>query len=100
MHSFYRSSEKITLCLELPGVKPGDLDVSVQDGILTVRSSPVLETGGQSLLAELTGSESTRRYRLDPGLDPEKIEAVLRDGVLVLTVPKRSIRREINVSAA
>ena len=29
MHSFYRSSEKITLCLELPGVKPGDLDVSV-----------------------------------------------------------------------
>ena len=100
MHSIYRSSEKVTICLELPGVQPGDLDVSVRDGELSIRSASLPCADGRRILSELSGGETTRRYRLDPGLDPGGIEAVLRDGLLILSVPRRNNRRQITVSAA
>ena len=80
------------IVMELPGVAEGDLEVSVAEGVVTVKGekkSEREERGETWFFSEREYGAFSRSFRLPPDADGEKVSAELRDGVLSVTVPKR-----------
>ncbi len=74
---------------ELPGVTKDGLEVSVENGELTLvgrRSAAVPEC--RTVYRESRGLDYRRSFELDPAIDTTRIEAKLDQGVLTLTLPK------------
>lgn len=77
--------------VELPGIPPELVVVEVLNGELVVRGERPCERGEPEpayLLMERGHGTFARRFPLPPGVDSEAITATLRDGLLVVTVPK------------
>lgn len=82
--------------VELPGVKAGDVDVSVHDNNLTVRGekhSEHKEKGRTYFFSEREYGAFQRTFRLPPDTDADKIDAEFKDGVLCLKVAKQGPRK-------
>jgi HSP20 family protein len=78
--------------LELPGVKPEDIEVSLQDGTLTVKGEKRFqreETGRSYFFSEREYGAFMRSFRLPADVDAVEVKADFRDGVLCIQVPKR-----------
>lgn len=77
--------------LDVPGVPRESLSIETQEGVLTVkgerRAEAVTDQAGIHRLERAAGSFS-RSWRLADGVDSDKIEANLEDGVLEISVPK------------
>jgi len=81
-----------TLVADIPGVDPKDIDVHMDDGILTVKGERNLnreqESEGYKRVERVNGS-FYRRFSLPETVDAEKISAKCKDGVLEVTIPKQ-----------
>lgn len=90
------------IVMDLPGVKPEDLTVDVEEQELTIKGvSSYVETGGaRSLLREFGGSLFQRRFSLSDLVDRDKVEAGLRDGVLQIRLPKAEALRPKRIKIA
>jgi len=97
-----RTDDALTLVADLPGVKKGDLEIGIEDGVLTI-SAPVadVETRHKPLYREYGVGGYTRRFSLSDKIDQARISAELENGVLTVTLPKaeRLKPRRIEVSA-
>lgn len=85
------TENEVIIEMEIPGLEPGDLDVSVTDGALTVKGEKKLvreEKTGDFCVAERSWGSFSRRVTLPAPVDAEKAEAVHRQGVLTITLPK------------
>ena len=77
----------------LPGVKPEDVDITIENGTLAIRgeSSSERQEGeaedGRYLLREIRRGSFVRTVSLPNGLEPDKAEATFADGVLRLHIP-------------
>lgn len=98
------TEQAVFLFLELPGASPESLDVTLDNRVLSIvaRSTPFQPEGYALLYAEYETGNYERAFALSDDFDREKIEAVLRDGVLKLTLPKTtpSPARKIAVKPA
>ncbi len=99
----YRLGDHYVVHLDLPGVDPGSVDLSVEDNALTVRAHRTTRPQGegmQVIVAERPAGEITRQLLLGEGLDVERIEATYEQGVLTLHVPvaERAKPRKITVA--
>ncbi|HEX9671828.1 MAG TPA: Hsp20/alpha crystallin family protein [Burkholderiales bacterium] len=90
--------QALWISAELPGVVPGDVEVSVEDGVLTLHGRVRQGSNGHATVVtefarQLTLREPTR-------YDGERIEAVMRHGVLELRIPKheRAKRRQVPIA--
>ena len=75
----------------LPGVKPDDVEITVEQGTLTIRaktSAERREETGEYLVQEIRRGESSRTVSLPSGLEPDKATASFEDGVLTLHIPR------------
>lgn len=95
------------LSAELPGVDAKDVDVTLADGILTIKgekSEAKEEKDKGYYLSERRYGSFQRSLELPRGVDSEKIEANFSNGVLKLILPKTPERqkkdRKITVKAA
>jgi HSP20 family protein len=79
----------IVIRAELPGVKPEDVDITLQDNVLTIsgerKAEQEEERGGYHIKERRYGSFS-RSFTLPQGTDESKINARYEHGVLELTV--------------
>ena len=85
------TSENVIVEAELPGFKKDEIDVSVEQGVLTIdahRASSEREAG-ETHLRERSYTRVHRRFMLPTTVDAEKVDAHLDEGVLTLTLPKR-----------
>lgn len=75
--------------LDLPGVDPASIDVTVERGVLTVSADRAARhaQGGQVLFAERPHGRFARRVALGSDLDVDAIEARYAHGVLMLRIP-------------
>jgi len=83
--------EDLVVRAEMPGIKPGDIDISVVDDVLTIRGKRVEEKETKEedyLLRESTWGEFVRTMRLPRGVNAEKIHAETHEGILEIIVPK------------
>jgi HSP20 family protein len=100
----YRQDDHVLLQLDLPGVDPASVDVTFENGTLTVkaeRRSAVAEHT-RVLVSERPQGTFTRRFALNENLDGERTEARYDNGVLTLTVPvaEQSKPRKVEVVTA
>ena len=87
----------------LPGVPPEDVEITVEDGTLTIRAetgSERKEDDGQTLISEIRRGSLSRAVALPSGLEPDKASATFEHGVLHLRIPKAEAvkPRQIRIS--
>ena len=86
----YATTEEIVVEAILPGVKPEEVDITVEGNVLTIvgdTSSTVPAREG-ILLQEIRRGRFVRTLNLPEGLEPDKATATFEDGVLTLRIPK------------
>ena len=85
----YKSGDHYVITMDLPGVDPGSIDVSVEDRTLTVRAERSARADGdtQWLVRERPSGTFARQLTVGRGLALDKITASYQDGVLSLSVP-------------
>ncbi|MEO1015859.1 MAG: Hsp20/alpha crystallin family protein [Pseudomonadota bacterium] len=89
-----RETEKaIEVSAELPGVAEEDLDVQINDGVLTIRGEKKFEgkEGGEDgdyRVMERSYGSFARSIPLGFDVDPDAVAATFKDGVLTLVLPK------------
>jgi HSP20 family protein len=77
--------------LELPGLKPEDFHVELQDGVLSIRGERKQEKeekGRRFHRTERVHGSFERRIALPTAVDADQVAAAYEDGVLTVTVPK------------
>ncbi len=87
----YQTDEAVVVKMGLPGVEPGDIQVSVNDGVLTIRGEVKEEKEEQAKtyhLRERRYGAFRRSVNLPSSVDVEKSDAQFENGVLTLTLPK------------
>ena len=75
----------------LPGVKPDEIQVTIEDSVLTIKSETETENeerNGNYLVRERRTGKFHRRLRLPDTIDAEKAETGYEHGVLSITFPK------------
>jgi HSP20 family protein len=87
----YETKDALCLVLEIPGVEPDDVNVTLDKRVLTIKgpSRSMMAREGYSLThAEFRDGDYERAFTLSENIDSEGIEASVKDGVLRLTLPK------------
>jgi len=104
--NLYENNEGYVLTAELPGVLPEDIHVSLEGSTVTLSGERKPEhegVEGASLHRRERPIGSFRRaFELPNEIDPDKVEAVHRNGVLMLRIPRSEAHRarEIPVSTS
>jgi HSP20 family protein len=76
---------------DIPGVKPEDIEVTMENGVLTIRGERQFEeTEEKENFKRIERSHGVfyRRFSLPDNTDAEAIQATGKDGVLEVTIPK------------
>lgn len=99
----YAHQDGIVITAELPGVKEDDLDITVHRDTVTLRGQRQDQPEGAQgyhRRERRTGSFG-RTFSLPFNVDPDRVEATLRDGILMLTLhrPEQDKPKRIRVSA-
>lgn len=83
------NENEVVFSCDVPGVKQEDLDVTLENQVLTIKGSRKFERkqDEQVVLGRSYGSFK-RSFSLPDGLDDSNLEAQLVDGVLTIRIPK------------
>ena len=84
----WETPEAITLTLDMPGVGPDDVHVNVQRGTLRVEGKVNTAVLGTALYAEQRIGDFEREFALSEDLDTNNVTAMMKAGVLTLTIGK------------
>ncbi len=100
----YETDDGLELIADLPGVAAGGLEIDLDEDVLTIRGHVSRNGTGtaRAIYAEAHGGDFCRAFGLNGDIDRDRIEAVLKDGVLRLHLPKaaRAKTRRIEVKAS
>ena len=80
----------------MPGVAPDDIDVSIEDSVLTIRGQTGEEYTGEQdafLMRERRSGSFHRALRLPDSVDPDTVEPHYEHGVLTITIPKAEAKK-------
>jgi HSP20 family protein len=85
----YRAGDRFLVHLDLPGIDPGSIDLTVEQSVLTVSAQRQWQPGDdtQVVVAERPHGTFTRQLFLGENLDADRLEAHYDQGVLTVTVP-------------
>lgn len=87
----YQTDAAVLVKMELPGVKPDDIQVSVANGMLNIRGElkeEKEEKGKMYHLRERRFGSFSRSVTLPSNVSAEKADAQFENGILTLTLPK------------
>lgn len=101
----HEEPKQFVLRADLPGVKPGDIEITAEKGVLALRGARQIEQkndAGHYSRVERVSGKFVRTFSLPENVATDQISAKFRDGVLELTIPKiaRPEPRRIEVQAA
>ncbi|MEQ8194117.1 MAG: Hsp20/alpha crystallin family protein [Rhodospirillales bacterium] len=85
------------IAVELPGVTENDIDITLHDGVLTVRGEKKFEReekGKTFYFSERAYGAFHRSFRLPADVDESKVSASFKDGLLTVKVPKAAAMPE------
>jgi HSP20 family protein len=97
--------DHFVLKADLPGLTESDVNIEVQDGTLTISGERKAEHEQRErgwYRIERSFGSFNRSLTLPDGVDPDRIEASFRDGVLEVHIPKPEERkpRRISISSS
>lgn len=77
---------------EMPGINKEDIDISLENGVLTITAESKSETeekeGDRVIRQERRYGKYVRSLRLGKEVDDKQVKASYKDGILELTLPK------------
>jgi HSP20 family protein len=82
------TGNEVKLLAELPGMEQNDIELTLNEGMLTLKGEKKSESGG-AVYSERWHGQFERTVQLGPDVDPEKIKAEFKNGVLTVTIGKR-----------
>jgi HSP20 family protein len=97
------TADELRIDASLPGIRPEDVEITVEDGTLTIRADSTVEretTEGDVLVSEIRHGSVSRAVALPSGLEPDKATATFEHGVLHLSIPRAEAvkPRQIRIS--
>jgi HSP20 family molecular chaperone IbpA len=98
----YETNDGITVVADMPGVDENSVDITLEQNVLTINGyvAPVDPNGYRLAYAEYRVGDYQRRFTISDQIDRDKIEAMMKDGVLRLHLPKvEPTARKIAVKA-
>ncbi len=98
-----RGSDGFTIEIDLPGVKKEDIELQVEDNILTVKAVRKMKNEVKKedyYLCESNFGLISRSFVLPEGIDKEKIDAKLEDGRLYISLEKEESRKAKSISVS
>ena len=97
----FETEKEITLLADLPGVQTDDLKIDLHDNTLTLTGdvAPFEGADEDDVFVEYEVGKYYRQFTLSETIDQNKIEAVLKDGVLRLMLPKseKAVPKKITI---
>jgi HSP20 family protein len=86
----FENEDALTVVLEMPGVDKSNIDVDIENGVLTVEGRINFDKykGMQPIYSEYNVGPFRRSFRISSRVDQDKIKAEMRDGVITLVLPK------------
>jgi HSP20 family protein len=98
------SADAVTIEAALPGIKPDDVEITVENGAVTISGKTADERTaeeGSYVLQEIRRGSFSRTVTLPNGLEPDKARATFEHGILRLEIPKAEQLkpRQIKISA-
>lgn len=87
----YDNNENIVIKAELPGIDKKDIVIDVKDWVLTLKGERSFDNEVKEekyYCRERTFGKFERVFRLPADVDPEKINADYKDGILKINIPK------------
>ena len=100
------NDNEIRLDLELPGMRPEDVEITAENGVLTVRGEKQEERkegeDNRYQVVERVYGSFIRTFQLPQGVDADQIQAEFNNGVLSLHIPKAALPqpKRIEISGA
>jgi HSP20 family protein len=102
----YETEHELVVKADLPDVDPKDLDIRVENNLLTIRGERKFEKKVNEenyLRVERSYGSFARSFTLANTVNPDAIKAEYQNGVLTLSIPKREEAKpkqiKVNVSA-
>ena len=97
----FENEDVLTVVLEMPGVDRNNIDIKVENGVLMIEGTIDFAKykGLQPVYSEYNIGPFRRTFRISSQIDQDQIKAEMRDGVIILTLPKaeQSKSRRIEV---
>lgn len=86
------TKEALILRAELPGIEQKDINVELENGVLTISGERKFEETTKEKnfhRIERSYGKFVRSFTLPPNVDADKVNATFTDGILELTIPKK-----------
>ncbi len=96
----YQTPRAIVVKSTIAGVKPEDIDISINNDMLTIRGRRTMAEevrDEQYLFRECYWGSFSRSIILPTEIDTDKIEAELENGVLTIVLPKAKAAKQVSV---
>jgi HSP20 family molecular chaperone IbpA len=84
----YETDNGLTVVADVPGVTKKDIDINIEDKILTIQGSVSRQKRSDMISEEFSLISYFRQFRLSDEVDQSKIKASLDQGVLTVDLPK------------
>lgn len=98
----FETDEGLAVVADLPGVEKSDVDVRVENDILTLKATPKSGLAVEPQYREYQLLNFFRQFQLSEAVDQERIKAEMKNGVLIIRLPKREEAKpkQINVKVS
>jgi len=80
---------EVKVTAELPGLEEKDVELLLQDGVLTIKGEKS-SSNDNAHYSERWHGRFQRAIQVGPSVDPEKVTAAFKNGVLSVTLAKRA----------
>jgi len=97
----YEGDQAFVATADLPGMSKDDIDVSIEDNVLTVSGERKLDQetdSGTFRRIERSYGSFRRSFTLPRGVEAAKVEATFAEGVLTLNIPKSDIAKSRKIT--
>jgi HSP20 family protein len=89
------ADKEVRVTAELPGLEEKDVDITVEEGVLTLRGEKKSEVEDKDRgYTERSYGRFERRIALPRGVEQDKARATFKNGVLTVTLPKSEAANE------
>ena len=91
-----RDGDEVQVRASVPGVKPDDISVTIEDGVLTITGTTASESDheeGSYLRRERRSGSFRRTLRLPDSVDAEQAHSTYENGVVTVALPKAEDRK-------
>lgn len=96
-------ADKYVLHADVPGVDPAAIEITLENGVLTLsgsREKSVEQQNVESRRVERLTGRFLRRFTLPESVDAEAVKASGRNGVLEIVIPKRAAARPRKITVS